>query len=274
MASKARLFFRPSRRFFVAALATFVLVSSLSPTQAVLAVDHLEIVSIADDGLPRAESIASASVSGDGNRILLTTDAELTNELDNAPGFPDLYLYDRSAGTTTLINASTEGGTSDFGIETAVISADGNFVAYSSASTDLITGLTISSGSFSNVFLYDVAAGATTLVSHATPDSTANGSSFAPDINSDGRFITFHSDATDLVDGVTDTNSLNDVFLYDRVLDSIGLVSHVPGSPLVAANELSDQPAISPDGDWISFRTSATDLAPELTSTSPLNVVL
>ena len=65
------------------------------------------------------------------------------------------------------------------------------------------------------MFLFDRLTATTTRVSVATGGTQATGgSSFAPAISSDGRYITFSSGATDLVVG--DTNAAFDVFLHDQ----------------------------------------------------------
>ena len=55
------------------------------------------------------------------------------------------------------------------------------------------------------------------------PQGGGNGESRAPAISADGRYVAFHSRATNLVAG--DENGLNDVFLRDRVAGTIERVS-------------------------------------------------
>jgi hypothetical protein len=54
----------------------------------------------------------------------------------------------------------------------------------------------------------------TTNQSVSSTGTQANGHSYDPDINSDGRYVTFYTGATNLVSG--DTNAKRDVFLRDR----------------------------------------------------------
>ncbi len=65
-----------------------------------------------------------------------------------------------------------------------------------------------------DVFLRDRLAGATERVSVATGGGQANGDSFTPAISADGRYVAFHSLASNLVAG--DTNDTSDVFVRDR----------------------------------------------------------
>jgi Tol biopolymer transport system component len=81
-------------------------------------------------------------------------------------------------------------------------------------------------------------------------------------VSATGRFVTFASSAANLVPG--DTNGYTDIFLRDRVTGTIERVS--VGSAGVQADGGSVGPArVSPDGRFVSFASSATNLAPGAT---------
>jgi hypothetical protein len=101
-------------------------------------------------------------------------------------------------------------------------------------------------------------AGASTIrasVNSAAAQATG-GNSLNPAISADGRYLTYFSNATDLV--ASDTNGTSDVFLYDRILATTTRVS--VSSAGVQANLSSSLPAISADGRYISYRSAATNL--------------
>ena len=83
---------------------------------------------------------------------------------------------------------------------------------------------------------------------------------------SDGRFVVFSSEDSGLVPN--DTNGLTDVFLVDRVADSIERISvnnqgveAAPIPPVESARFQYQFPyAISPDGRYVLFSSSATNL--------------
>src|SRR5947208_15406502 len=60
-------------------------------------------------------------------------------------------------------------------------------------------------------------------VSVATDGADARGPSFFPSISADGRYVAFHSNASNLVPG--DTNGTSDVFVYDRITDRTERIS-------------------------------------------------
>ncbi len=75
-------------------------------------------------------------------------------------------------------------------------------------------------------------------------------------ISTNGRFITFHSAATNLVPN--DTNNRQDIFVYDRESKTMERVSvHTNGDQ---ANHYSLNPSISGDGRFVAFMSSAENL--------------
>lgn len=73
----------------------------------------------------------------------------------------------------------------------------------------------------------------------------------------DGRFVAVVSEATNLVAG--DDNGASDIFLVDRTSDERTLISQSGGTP---ANGASGAPAVSNDGRYVAFVSSATNLVP------------
>ena len=100
------------------------------------------------------------------------------------------------------------------------------------------------------------ASGSTTRMSIAGGGAQADGRSFVPAISSDGRFSTFYSDASNLVPG--DANRARDVFVRDRQTGETTRVS--VDSAGAEANDDSFEPAISADGRFVAFSSSATNL--------------
>ena len=65
-----------------------------------------------------------------------------------------------------------------------------------------------------DIFVHDRQTGVTEQVSLASDGTQGNGGGYSPSISSDGRFITFNSTSSNLVDN--DTNSSHDIFVHDR----------------------------------------------------------
>jgi Tol biopolymer transport system component len=140
------------------------------------------------------------------------------------------------------------------------ISADGRFVAFQSTADDLVA--TDTNGTW-DVFVRDRESGTTTLVS-VNKDGTDSGKvgtsgwgSFSPMISADGRFVTFTSDAADLV--ATDANGRHDIFVRDLQSGTTNLVS-VNEEGADSGNGNSWISAISADGRFVAFTSIADDL--------------
>ena len=207
------------------------------------------------------------AISGDGRFVLFasTSNNLLAGQRVQASNFgTDLFLWDRTAGTTVLVS-HTAGSTTTGGNDTSIalgMSSDGQFVAFASKATDLISGGTDTNGGF-DIFLWDRSSGATTLVSHTAGSAAISGnapSSFDGSLSADGRWLTFSSLAIDLAAGTSDANAASDVFLWDRTTGVSILVSHDAGSPIAAGDAASSNPVISKDGGWIAFASLAGNL--------------
>jgi len=136
-------------------------------------------------------------------------------------------------------------------------SADGRFVAFQSSASNLIA---VDANNHADVFVRDLQTDATRLVSRSSgagaPD--ANSDSFQPSISADGRFVAFTSFAGNLVTG--DANDAFDVFVRDLDTDTTRLVSRSSGAGAPDSNGASQQPSISPDGRFVAFQSSASNL--------------
>jgi Tol biopolymer transport system component len=169
-----------------------------------------------------------------------------------------IYVRDLVAGTTTLVSAGPTGAPGNDSSNTPVLSADGHFIAFESNASNLLPGVTNQMG---NVFIRDVRTGALTLVSvNAAGTGGGNGYSFDPVLSADGRYVAFESSASDLVPG--DTNFSTDVFVRDLQTGKTTLAS-VNAAGTASANGGATGPlALSADGRFIAFESSASDLVP------------
>ncbi len=205
------------------------------------------------------------AISADGRWLLFGSDATdlFPGFTDATPGSSDLFLYDRIAGTTRLVNrtpssATTTGNGRAYG---GLMSADGAWIAFTSTATNLVPGQS-DLGSSGDVFLYERASGAITLVSRRSGSATATGNaeSWMTDMTPDGGSIAFQSAATNLVPGQADAPGTQDVFVWTRPTGATELVSHVPGSPAQAGNGSTGSARLSHDARYVAFSGLATNL--------------
>ena len=188
--------------------------------------------------------------------------ADLVPQQDDKNQVSDVFVADRLTGAIQLVSRSA-GSTERTGngpSNTAEISADGNWIAFSSTATDLVTGQVDVPDSF-DVFLFNRADGSMVLVSRtAASPLEAAGRCYGASISADGRFVAFTCSSTGLVPGQVDSNGVEDVFLYDRISGTTTLVSHASGSADQTGSDISISPKISPDGQFIAYASKASDL--------------
>ena len=92
-----------------------------------------------------------------------------------------------------------------------------------------------------------------------------NGNSMLGQVSTNGQFVVFQSDASNLVPN--DTNGVTDIFVRDLVAGTTTLVSvSTNGGP---ANGASTDPVMTPDGRYVAFISSASNLVPGDTNGIP-----
>lgn len=215
-----------------------------------------------------AGRLSRSVMTPDGRFVLFASDAAdiLAPGLDINLGIAlggDLFEFDRTTGQNTLISSRWDDPTlpSELGINFVGATPDRRFLLIDSASTDLVGGLTDTNGT-QDVFLFDRLTGTRKLISHAagTPTTTANFFSSGAGLSADGRYVLILSTASNLVPGFV-TNNRFQLFRYDTVTQTAVLVSHAAGNPVAAATgEASFVAAMSPDGRWILFSSTGTDV--------------
>jgi Tol biopolymer transport system component len=204
------------------------------------------------------------SISSDGRFVAFYSVATNLVAGDNNRG-SDVFLRDRSNGTTVLVSCDSAGVLGNDASATTALSADGTVVAFASLARNLVTNDT---NAHADVFVRDLTTGVTERVSVDSSGGQGNGDSgyfldsegfgtfIAPSLSSDGRFVAFASFATNLVAG--DTNGAIDIFVHDRVTGTTERVS--VDSSGVQGDDDSDQPRLSADGNVVGFQSFASNL--------------
>jgi Tol biopolymer transport system component len=133
-------------------------------------------------GLSAFGPSAAPSLSADGRYVAFVSSAtDLVPGFDDADGLgvDDVFLYDRVTGTVTLVSRSlaSPSRTGDAGSSNPLVSADGNYIVYTSGAGDLVPGQSRPAGfsSVRNVFLYDRTTGTNRLVSHTLASLAGEG---------------------------------------------------------------------------------------------------
>jgi Tol biopolymer transport system component len=170
-------------------------------------------------------------------------------------GREDVFVHDLVTGSTTRVSVSSGGVQGNGSSFDAGISADGRFVVFTSAASNLVSR--DSNGAW-DVFVHDMVTGTTRRVSVSATGSQDNGASSSPAISADGRFVAFQSDASNLVPG--DRNGASDVFRKNIVTGAVRRVSVTNSGGEADAG--SYQPAITASGRIVGFLSYADNLVP------------
>jgi len=212
-----------------------------------------ECVSVATGGMQGDNTSLSACLTTDGRFVAYYSYA--TNLVaGDTNSFSDIFVRDRSNGTTERVNLSTGGGQANAdSFSPSISAADGQFVAFSSGALQLVSGDT---NQASDIFVRNRNTGVTSRVSVDSNALESNGPSFSASVSGDGHFIAYESNATNLV--ANDTNAVTDVFLRDRIGNTTERISVSSGA--AQANGPSNNPSISGDGRYVAFESSATNL--------------
>ncbi len=211
---------------------------------------------VSRDNLGSAGNGASSqpAISADGRFVAFTSVATNLAPIPGAIG-SQIFLRDMQNNTTTLVSRDAVGNAGNGTSSHPTISADGQFVAFTSVATNLAS---IIGGSGSQIFLRDTVGNATTLVSREIGGNAGDGASSQPTISANGQFVAFTSVATNLASIIGGSGS--QIFLRDTVGNATTLVSREVGGN--AGNGASSQPAISATtGQFVAFTSLATNLA-------------
>jgi len=233
-------------------------------------------------------------VSANGHWVAFVSSSEkLTVEDDlETKDWQDVFLYYVPTGTVERLSESTaigvepadDGGNADsLGIPS--ISPTGRYVAFTSEASDLqsfhdpcdvVTTLyqkktqnKCRAKRMTHIYLRDRG----TLLLDDTDDviewltpgvagggcEMPDGPSFAPSVSAGGCFVSFESDAKNLLATALSSSSKKQIFLRDRTTDTTTLVSHDGFGGV--ADAACSRARISADGEWVVFESAATNLA-------------
>lgn len=249
------------------------------------------LVSQSSGGTAANGNSLQSVLSADGRYIAFASDAtNLVSSDTNA--VRDIFLRDRTGGTTTRVSVAT-GGTQATGGDsrTPSLSSDGRYIAFASSATNLASGDT---NGVSDIFVHDRTTTTTQRISVSTSgteafDPSATGfklGSINPSISSTGRYVAFASLANNLTAGDSagqkqnlDANDALDVFVRDRDVSASGTydTSGNVATTMVSLNKFGLQtlsilntqstassdifPSISADGRWVAFPSDAENVS-------------
>ena len=181
-------------------------------------------------------SSASNLVSGDTNAV------------------EDVFVHNVATGATRRVDVSSAGVQANYATGGGGISADGRFVAFSTAASNLVAGDT---NHHPDVFEHSLVTGRTVRVSVSSTGAQVGRASYVTGISADGRIVAFESGAAALVKH--DANGPEfDVFVHNRVTGRTFLVDR--SSSGAQAGLGATVARVSADGTIVAFESDAANL--------------
>jgi VCBS repeat-containing protein len=201
----------------------------------------------------------TAGISADGRYVAFVS-AMTTLVSGDINGVADCFVKDMDTGTVTRVSVRT-GGTEMKSLGGAAtvfqrpsISDDGNLVAFTSSQ---VADISIDANDVADVYVHDRQT-VTTTYGSLTPGGAAGAmASQCPALSANGRYLLFHSKASDLVAG--DTNGWDDVFVRDMQLGETTRVSVLPDG--TQGGSASQYAAISFDARYVAFVSYSSNFA-------------
>ena len=215
----------------------------------------IERISVSAAGVGGINGSEAPAISGDGRYVAFrSTSSNLVTGDTNAVN--DIFVKDRQTSAVTRINLDPVGAQAVGGAsELPAISADGRFVSYQSAATNLVR---FDGNGLVDVFVRDRQSTPSVRASAVNPGAGVDGASGEAGISGDGSIVVFSSAASTLVAG--DTNAFTDIFARQLANGTYAAMSVAAGVTTPSANGASDSPNISSDGAWVVYRSFASNL--------------
>ena len=211
------------------------------------------IVSMGPGGFSGNGSSESPSISADGRFVCFWSSAsDLVPGDTNGVG--DIFVWDRVTDQTQRVSTDTFDNQGNGNCGRPHIARGGRYVVFESESSNLALA---DFNGLRDVFWKDTLTGQIFRIAGSSLQT--NGVSRSPRVSADGRITVFESMATNLVSG--DTNGVSDCFLFDVTGGGVERFSVATGG--LEANNHSQRPSISADGQWIAFQSGADNLVPQ-----------
>ena len=211
-----------------------------------------ERVSVSSLGVQSNGASGLPSVSDDGRFVAFESTA--TNLVPrDGDGVSGIFVFDRDTDTIEIVSVDGLGDEGDAQSSIATISGNGRYVVFSSDANNIVTGIVTG---FTDLFVYDRDTNTTEQITMSTLGVESDSSTLYSSISADGRYVAFHSGATNLVPGYN--SGMFNVYVKDRDTGEVDILS--VDSLGVEGDSSSRYPFISGNGRFVSFESFAENL--------------
>ena len=200
------------------------------------------------------------AISGDGKTVAF--ESHSSNLADNDKnGLRDVFVWQYASGKVQTVSIGEKGTEANAESYEASVSGDGNIIAFTSAAGNISV---VEKGvSNNNVFIRDLLLDTTIMIS-IDPKTKNGGGGSKPSISYDGSRVAFYSHTSTLVPN--DNNGIWDIFLWEKSIKALKRISLTSDhKERNQGNESANRivaPAISGNGRYIAYSTTATNMVP------------
>ena len=215
--------------------------------------DDIELISVDSSEVQADEFSRNASISDDGRYVAFESPAtNLVSGDTNATR--DIFLRDRTPGTTIRASVSHLGAELVDQSNNPVISGNGQYILFESQDVNVVSG--VDANGDTDIYMYDIDLETVELISSDSLGNRGDLGSSRPATTSDGRYVVFSSEASNLI--ADDTNNMPDIFLKDLQDGSMERVSLGDGG--IESNGECLDPSISSNARYVTFQCDSTNL--------------
>lgn len=212
-------------------------------------------ISVTSAGVSNDRYSGNPDMSADGRYVAFESSA--TNFIPGDTGiYSDIFLRDTQTGLTTHISVPTSGTFANSSSVQPSVSADGRYIAFQSAASNLVPNDT---NNHWDIFHHDTHTSITTRVSVSSAGEQGTGGnstsgSQSPSISADGRYVGFTSGFSNLTPG-NYFYSVGQTYVHDTQTGTTSRVGTNPAGDV--APRSSDATALSGDGSLVVFQSNA-----------------
>lgn len=228
--------------------------------------DDMFFPSVSKDGKYIVFSSRATNITTDDKRSCYSI---LDQGYDNCS---DIYVYDLDIQISYMIKNGTDYLNGDSYV--AKISGSGKSIVFESLATNILNFgnlqgcIKSNENTCINIYKYSMAVGTVSLISTLNDNYGGDGNSISPSISYDGRYITFQSTASNLVDESYNLNTCNNlsgegiylcsqIYLYDCNYNVLNVISTKDN---VLFNNNSGNALINEQGNVIVYESYATNI--------------
>lgn len=199
----------------------------------------------------------SPSLSDDGRFVAFTTSANNIDSTVTSNGKWQIYVRDLKTGINSAVSITNAGLVGDENSLAPSISADGRYVAFKSAATNLVAG---DANLYWDIYVHDRLNRTTRRVSVSSTGGDTNGNSDSCSISANGRFVAFNSTAGNLVSSTG--GAFAQTYVRDLETEQTSRVSVSSlGEPADGRYQASaPRPSLSGEGRYAMFSSQSPNL--------------